>query len=461
MARTVTSPAVVTAAFAGTGTLLIALAPGVEFAYWAPSLHAAIESSAAIFSVLVAYVIACRFARSHRLSDLWLLGALGVLATTNLVFSAVPAITGGVDMAPFPWLRAAGSLMGAIALTCAAFTPDVEVRNPRREAASLLAGLAAALVLLAVGAAVVGLHSPLGPDPNRSDVPQVGDWDTLAVLHLFAMSLFALAAVGFARRARVSTDALIVWLAVGSTLSAFARLHYLLFPAVDPNWVFTRDVLRFSFYLVLLAGALRDVRGYQRRVAAEAAIEERRRMARDLHDGLAQELAFISMQSRLLAERSGEQAVGHIADAADHALHGSRAAIAVLMCPAEASLDTAVAEVAQHLTSRCGVNLRLDLDPRAELSDDGREHLLRILREAVWNALHHGRATSISVQLTCEDGMRLRISDNGVGFDPEAALQQRRGLGLMAMAERTRALGGELRLQARPGAGTEVEVVLR
>ncbi len=460
MARTVSSPTVLTAAFAGIGTLLIALAPGVDFAYWGPSLHAAIESAAAIFSALVGYVVACRFARSRRLGDLWLLGALGVLATTNLFFSTVPAIAGGVDVAPFPWLRTAGSLMGAIALACAAFSPDVELRRPRREAATLLSGLAAALVLVAVGVAVLGVQSPLGPDPTSSDAPQIGEWDTLGSLHLVAMSLFALAALGFARRARATTDALIVWLAVGSTLSAFARLHYFLFPAMDANWVFTRDFLRFGFYLVLLGGALIDVRAEQRRAAAEAAVGERRRMARDLHDGLAQELAFISMQSRLLAERSGEQAVGHIAEAADHALHESRAAIAVLMCPAEASLDTAVAEVAQHLTSRCGVTLRLDLDARAELSVDGREHLLRILREAVWNALHHGRATSISVELACEDGIRLRISDNGVGFDPEAALQQGHGVGLVAMAERARALGGELRLHAGPGRGTEVEVVL-
>jgi signal transduction histidine kinase len=460
MVRRLGSPLLLTAALAGIGTLLIVLAPGVDFAYWSPSLHTAIESSSAIFSVLVAYLVAGRFARSRLLRDLWLLGALGVLATTNLAFSTVPALVDATDAAPFPWLRLAGSLMGAVALAYAAFAPNVKVRDTRHSATTVALGLAVALGLIAVGLGLLGLRSPLGPNPELSDVAQLGYWNTLAVLQLVAMTLFAFAAVGFARRARAGTDALVIWLAAGSTLCAFARLHYFLFPALDANWVFSRDVLRFAFYLVLLAGTLRDVRASQQRAEIAAAADERRRMARDLHDGLAQELAFISMQSRLLAERSDEQAVGHIADAADRALHESRVAIAMLMSPTEATLDTALAEVAQHLTSRWGASLRLDLDPRAELCQEGREHLLRILREAVWNALRHGKATVISVELACEKGMRLRVSDNGVGFDPNVDRAERSGLGLAVMAERARALGGELRLDACPGRGTQVELVL-
>jgi signal transduction histidine kinase len=460
MDRRICSPVLLTAGFAGIGTLLIVLAPGVEFAYWSPSLHATIDTAAAVVSALVAYLVAGRYGRTGRLGDLWLLGALGILATTNLVFSTVPAIAGGADGTLFMSLRVAGRFIGALAFAVAAFAPDVRLRHPRRAAATRLAFLAAALVLLTAIIAIVEVSRPPGPNPTTSDAPQIGEWGTLSAFDLGTMFFFALAAIGFAFRKRQATDTLIVWLAAGSTLSAFARLHYFLFPAVDPNWVFSRDVLRLVFYIVLLVGALRDFRAYQERMASEAAVDERRRVAREIHDGLAQELAFISMQSRRIAERSGEEAVGHIADAADHALHESRAAIAMLMCPAEASLDKAIAEVAQHLTSRCGARLQLDLDPRAELSQEGREHLLRILREAIWNALRHGRANAISVQLACKEGMRLRISDDGVGFDPSAARGELRGLGLAAMAERARELGGELRLSAGRGRGTEVEVIL-
>ena len=460
MGRTVRSPVLITAALAGAATLLIALAPGVKFAYWAPSLHAAIESGVAIFSALIAYFLAIRFARSRRLRDLWLVGGLGVLATTNLLFSALPAIAGASCAPPFPWLRIAGTLLGAFVLVGAAYMPDRQLRSPQRSARTVLGPLAVLFLVVSIGTALVGAQSPLGPNPAASDAPQIGTWDLFAILQLIAMSAFAIAALGFARRAKATTDALIIGLAAGSMLSAFARLQYVLFPAPASGWVFSRDILRLAFYLVLLAAALRDLRAYQSRMAAEAAVEERRRVARDLHDGIAQELAFISMQSRLLADRSGDRTFDHIAQAADHALHESRAAIALLLCPAEASLDTAVTEVAQQLTSRCGIALRLDLDPRAELSADAREQLLRVLREAVWNALHHGHATAISVELTCEEGVRLCVCDNGVGFDLDPALESGRGVGLVAMSERARALGGELRLRTRPGAGTDVELVL-
>jgi signal transduction histidine kinase len=460
MIRRFCSPISLAAAFAGIATLLIVLAPGMKFAYWSPSLHTTIDTAAAIVSALVAYLVAGRYRRSARLGDLWLLGGLGILATTNLVFSTVPAIAGGADATLFMSLRVAGRFIGAMAFAVAAFAPDIRLQRPGRASAVRLAFLIASLVLLTAVIAIVELPSPLGPDPATSDAPLLGAWNALSAFDLGTMTFFALAAIGFAFRARQATDTLIVWLAAGSTLSAFARLHYFLFPSVDPNWVFSRDILRLAFYLVLLIGAFRDVRAHQERMATKAAIDERRRVARDLHDGLAQELAFISLQSHHLAEQSGEEAVGHIADAADRALHESRAAIAMLMCPAEASLDTAIAEVAQHLTSRCGATLRLDLDPRAELCQEGREHMLRILREAIWNALRHGKATSISVELACEQGMRLRITDNGAGFDPTVDRAEQPGLGLAVMAERSRALGGELRLHAGLGQGTGVEVVL-
>jgi signal transduction histidine kinase len=460
MGRTVRSPVLLSAALAGAATLLIAFAPGVKFAYWAPSLHAALESAVAIFSALVAYFLAIRFAHSRRLRDLWLVGGLGVLAATNLLFSAVPALAGASCAAPFPWLRIAGTLLGAFLLVGAAHMPDRQLRNPQRRARTVLGALAVLFVVVSVGTALLGAQSPLGPNPAASDVPHIRTWDLFAVLQLVAMSAFATAALGFARRPNAAADALLIGLAAGSMISAFARLQYVLFPAPASGWVFSRDILRLAFYLVLLAAALRDLRAHQNRVAAEAAVEERRRVARDIHDGIAQELAFISMQSRLLADRSGDRAFDHIADAADHALHESRGAIASLLCPAEASLDTAVAEVAQHLTSRCGVALRLDLDPRAELPAHAREQLLRVLREAVWNALHHGHATAISVELTCAGGVRLRVSDNGVGFDVDAPFENGRGVGLVAMSERARALGGELRLRTSPGAGTDLALVL-
>jgi signal transduction histidine kinase len=87
------------------------------------------------------------------------------------------------------------------------------------------------------------------------------------------------------------------------------------------------------------------------------------------------------------------------------------------------------------------------------------EVLLRVLREAIINAMRHGRAETVTVTL-CEDpGLHLVVSDDGIGFDVAAADQSGR-LGLRSMAKRIRDVGGELAIDSAPGRGTRVEVRL-
>jgi signal transduction histidine kinase len=267
------------------------------------------------------------------------------------------------------------------------------------------------------------------------------------------------ATAGFTALALRKRDELIAWFAIGLTLSTFSRLNYALFPSLSPEWVFTGDIFRIAFYLVLLVGALRELGTHQRSVANEAVIEERQRMARDLHDGLAQELAFLSRETHRLAEHSDVKAAAHLAEAADRALSESRQAIAFLATTPEQPLDLMISQAARQLTSRAGVELKLDLDPRADLPPDGRQALVRIVRESVWNGLRHGRATKIAIELSLEPSMTLRIRDNGIGFDPEAETPAA-CFGLMGIRERARALGGEAWFLSSPGKGTAVEVCL-
>ena len=83
---------------------------------------------------------------------------------------------------------------------------------------------------------------------------------------------------------------------------------------------------------------------------------------------------------------------------------------------------------------------------------------MRIVREGVTNAVRHAHASDITVELTAERGIRLTIADNGIGFDP--ATVSRGGFGLRSMRERARAAGGDLEYSSRPGAGTQIEVML-
>ena len=188
------------------------------------------------------------------------------------------------------------------------------------------------------------------------------------------------------------------------------------------------------------------------------AIDERRRIARDMHDGLMQELAFISMQGRELAKQ--DPRVNDIATAADKALADARGVILTLTDPLDEPLSAAVARVATSLAYRSGTSLDLELDEQAETGARAREGLLRIVSEAISNATRHGHAENIHVALSMNGGLRLAISDDGCGFENCPGQGPSGGFGLTSMEERAKGLGGELRLNSQPGEGTEIEVML-
>ena len=188
-------------------------------------------------------------------------------------------------------------------------------------------------------------------------------------------------------------------------------------------------------------------------------LEERRRIARDLHDGMAQDLAFITLHGRELAQRH-PRAEG-IASAAQRALTDSRAAILSLTGPADEGLAAAVARTATGLADRSGIGLELELDDEVDAEPETRSELLRILGEAISNATRHGKASKIHIRLSAEPTLRLAISDDGSGFEAGVgAPSSNGGFGLTSMRERAEGLGGELHVRSRAGQGTVVEVVL-
>jgi signal transduction histidine kinase len=221
------------------------------------------------------------------------------------------------------------------------------------------------------------------------------------------------------------------------------------------------DILRLGFHVALLIGAALEIATYQRGLARAAVLDERRRVARQLHDGLAQELAFIVTQTRRLASKErSDKTLAYLATAGERALAESRHAIAALSQPADEPLDVAVERVADEIAHRAGMTLELNVTREVSVGVDAHEALLRIVREAMTNAARHGKARRVSVALSCEDGVHLRIDDDGVGFEPAEPTEPWRGLGLASMRERTEALGGSLLIDSRPGSGARIEVVL-
>jgi signal transduction histidine kinase len=126
-------------------------------------------------------------------------------------------------------------------------------------------------------------------------------------------------------------------------------------------------------------------------------------------------------------------------------------------------LATALESGARVWTAGSGVEATVDADGQpGELPQTMEQHLLRIAQEAVTNVLKHAGATKIAIRLrTAERKLCLRIKDNGRGFEEQDVFSSLGGhFGLIGMRERAERLGGELRLESRPGGGTEVEVTV-
>jgi signal transduction histidine kinase len=239
-------------------------------------------------------------------------------------------------------------------------------------------------------------------------------------------------------------------------------VHYLLFPSLYSDYVYTGDVLRLGFYLLLLVGAAREIRSFWELTTRTAVLEARRRMARDLHDGLAQELAFLWSQSRALAGGSPDSAaVERIGGAASRALDEARRAIAALTRPLDEPFARVLQQVADDLGSRYDVKVVSTVDPEVEVSAAHGEALVRIAAEAVRNAVRHGKAEQIDLALTAEP-LCLSITDDGQGFAaaPDAS-GRAGGFGLTSMRERARAIGAEFSISSPPGQGTTVRVIRR
>ncbi|OZB81168.1 MAG: hypothetical protein B7X32_17575 [Microbacterium sp. 13-71-7] len=208
------------------------------------------------------------------------------------------------------------------------------------------------------------------------------------------------------------------------------------------------------------------------------ATRERTRLARDLHDTIAQELSTIVMLARLdPAAASGGVAADPAAPAAggrpdrtaqieqlaQHSLTELRRIVAAL-APAdldESALAGALARMLDALRDETGVSGTLQVDPDLPaLSTPVEVALLRVAQSALANVRRHAQAQTVQVALTSGGGsVRLRIEDDGVGFD-QAVRPSDASYGLAAMRSRLREGGGELTIRSAPGAGTTIEASL-
>jgi signal transduction histidine kinase len=175
---------------------------------------------------------------------------------------------------------------------------------------------------------------------------------------------------------------------------------------------------------------------------------ERDRIARDLHDGMAQDLAFI-------ARRAGADAL--VSEAARRALAGARRTIGALRAHGERDLAAQLRAVAALAGVRVGVETEVVVDAGVRLEPEEADAVLGIVAEAVTNAGRHGRASSVTIELTGDPCLRLRISDDGAGF---VTVPPAGRFGVVGMHERAHRIGGRLSLGGDGASGAVVEVVV-
>ena len=457
------STTLLAAVIAGVLTDVIVMVPSLHFAYRSVPLHAMLETIATLIGFFTTVLLWGRFQSRRGLDDLLLFLAVGLLSLTNLLFAAIPAAI-WTDPHPFStWSTLAASAFGGVLLAAAANVRKIRLRNYEMAARLGVIFIGTGMIALGtiVGAFVERL--PVGIDPARSPVnmpaPIAGNV-VIVVAQLLIGVLFAVAAIGFTRRAELTGDVLLRWLGAGCIIAAFARFNYFIYPSLYSEWVYTGDALRLGWHVLLFVGAAREIQLYQRGYAEGLVLEERRRIARDLHDGLAQELAFMAATTRdLAARRAATTRLVQLASAAERALDESRRAISSLTRrDFTEAFDAALIQTVEEIGQRLGARVLVQAEPAPGITPDRQEQLLRIVREAVTNAARHGNANQVRVEFSNGQGLYLKVEDDGVGFDPGKAKTS--GFGLITMRERAARLGGQLFIRSSLDGGTEIEVIV-
>ncbi|MEO6245226.1 MAG: sensor histidine kinase [Opitutaceae bacterium] len=212
----------------------------------------------------------------------------------------------------------------------------------------------------------------------------------------------------------------------------------------------------------------RQTEALRKRIEAEAALEERQRIAREFHDTLEQELAGVSLRLDALATREmdekGRNLIGASRSLVSRIQTETRDLIGDLRDPAEAAGDlaAALAAVAARHSAESGADVQCAADQTLPPLPAGTVHDLRMIaREAVTNALKHGRANHVTIETSRRGpALAMSVTDNGGGFDPAQEPASRRGhFGCAGIRERARKIGAQVTWRSAPGAGATLEVI--
>jgi nitrate/nitrite-specific signal transduction histidine kinase len=257
---------------------------------------------------------------------------------------------------------------------------------------------------------------------------------------------------------------LVVPLRVGDQVIGTLDVHSAQVNAFSPE-----DVLVVQSLGDQIAIAIENARHYEQALQV-AVVEERQRLAQELHDSVTQSLYSLTLfaeAGRELAEAGKlellKQYQIRMGETAHQALKEMRLLLYELrpLALEQGGLLRALHHRLDAVERRTGVQARLVADESFKAPAHVEEDLYRIAQEALNNALKHSAASSVTVTLCAEkEGVGLEVLDDGQGFDP-VAVSDGGGMGLLNMRQRVARLGGQLQIASAPGQGTQVKVRVR
>jgi signal transduction histidine kinase len=442
-------------------TALILWSPYLTSGVRSPSLHLMLDTTDACIALLVAYLMHARFVRRRYWQDRFLAQGLVLLAVAGLGLASVAErLSEGQAGALDIWLPLTIRLAGALCIVVAALADGRPVRHGFAQRYAWLLPLTL-VVVVSSGLWISSSDLPVAFDSasirTSAERPLLTGHPALLVAQAFSALCFFVASIAFAFQSARRDDELLRWLGPAFALAGFARVNYLLFPSLYTDWLYTGDLLRTGCYLLLLVGAGREIRQYWTAQSRAAVLEDRRRLARELHDGVIQELGYIRSEGFTLP--ADLPAGDRIIAACDRGLDEARAAVQALGRPTDEPLGFVLHRAARELAERYQVDLEAEVDYSISVQPDQQHALMRITREAVSNAIRHGKAQRIQVQLAqCGGQRRLMVQDDGQGFDADRAVADNAGYGLVSMRDRARSLPGSLTIDSNPGSGSVVTV---
>jgi signal transduction histidine kinase len=444
-------------------------------------LAVALSTLASAVGVMLFQLGAVRFSVFGRPMDLFVGLSFGALALVNVLIRISEALTpsGGQLLETNLYLLLFAQTVASSFFLVGLVGADRVVVEARQRARFAVVLTGAAGWSVAVGVALITVFASTLPPAVESSVRDqlnqgivmghalMGQALWLRLVDLAIAVILLVASLGYMRLSWHMHDPHVGSLAVAMTLLFFSQLWTLFFPPVDVNYISTGDVFRLAAYVTLLLSLVARIGG---EIAERAARQERLRLSRDLHDGLAQQLSLLNLRLARAASPSRPQ------ERRDQDLEAARRVVDAALLEARQAISAlrvgrvAWAEFTRNLRTLAdefAMNHELDIDVRIEGTSPRQidaalqVEILRIVNEAFSNAVRHGAASHVDIVIGgTANRLDLYISDNGRGLPNGQVPSTSSGVGLRSMAERIGQRGGSLQLEAGDGPGITLRASL-